>query len=173
MKKKYLIFIFSLLLIGGIGYVIYNYYYGDIRSNKFFTKFLNIENAKVKTICLDYDLSLFSEGTSVEVYKLSDETFNSFISNYKSIDKSYFTEYFNFDSIVLWSLTPPNYNILDLIDLKYPLEKHTKCFNLKTLNDILEIPDNYYSMAYIGDIYFYFFLIDSKTRNLYIVQSTW
>ena len=175
MKRIYLISIISFLLIAGVGYLIYDYYYGDARSSKFFAKFLNINNPKIKTICLDYDLSWKSEGTSVEVYELSEETFLSFKNNHNSISKSSFIENLRLiesDTVILWTLTPDS-NVLSLFYFMYPLEKHTKCFNLNILSDILETHNNYYSVAYKCSDYFYFFLIESKTRKLYIIQNTW
>jgi len=175
MKKRFLRLIFLFLSIASIGYIIYVYYYGDVRSSRFFETFLNINNAKVKTICLDYNLSWMYEGKSVEVYELSEETFNTFRKNHKSINKSSFIENLRIiesDTIILWTLTPA-LDVLLLLDLDYPLEKHKKCFNFKMLSDILEIHGNYYSMAYKSSDYFYFFLIDSKTKKLYIIQNTW
>ena len=173
--KKIFLKLIPFLLIASVGYIIYVYYYGDVRSNNFFVKFLNINNAKVKTICLDYDLSWKYEGTSTEVYELSEETFNSFVKNHQSIHQSSFTENLRItksDTVILWTPTPA-LDVLLLFDFKYPLETHTKCFNLNTLSNILATPGNYYSIAYIVSDYFYFFLIDSKTKRLYIIQKTW
>lgn len=175
MKKKYYIFILLLLLIGAIVFIIYYYKNCDGRTNEFFSKLLNVDNAKVKTICLDYNLSLFSEGSSIEEYKLSTATFDSFLKNKELLDKSFFIENLRIvesDTIILWNKTP-NSNILSFFDFEYPLRNHTKCFDIEILSNILEIPDNYYCAAYKFSEYFYFFLIDSRTQTLYVVQNTW
>lgn len=169
MKKPLKFFLLTTLIIG-IAFAVYYYQHSDDRSNTFFADLLKVDKSKTTKVCLDYNLSALGTGKAAEEYKLSDETFISFVQSYKNYNSSNYLK--KFDNVAWWSKTP-NTEILSNVDLSVVLDEHQKCYNESFLRGLLEEDGNYCSVAYTSKDFFAFIIIDSKTKSIYLVENTW
>lgn len=172
MKKGHIYIIFAISIV--FGTLFYYAKYNDSLTDDYFSKLLGLEKAVINDVCIDNDLSVFGDGIAVEEYKLSDETFSLFEDEFRKksnlLSKSNYLK--KYESSIEWKTTPIDFDLSSRFDISDVLAKNDKCFNEKTLIKLLNEEGNYYSSYYSSSDYFTFFVINSKTKSIYVIQRT-
>jgi hypothetical protein len=151
----------------------------DNKLNKdFFKSLLELPTADVKIICNNSRIFDSGKGYRWEVYQLSDDTYNEFVKKFKRGDtisapnRNYFSKG---DDILSWRKTPISSHDSEIINQKFASHnnKDTICFDQKQFFNLLEVKGNFYSAYYYhytnDEIEsFQWFVIDGKTREIYI-----
>jgi hypothetical protein len=122
----------------------------------------------------DEFLSFSGEGYSINVLNLSDITINEFLN---SVDKAKYPVYRNGFKTIRWKKTPmsPEFKETKELVIKYFVQDTKRKNYQREIAEVMNSNDAYYSFYYksVEDniLEIVFFLVDVKTKKMYIVNN--
>ena len=146
----------------------------DPLSNDFLYRLFNVE-IDPKRIC-ENNPSILSEGRFIEVYLFSESDFEKVVSRIKDqrlpTPNETIMKYGNYEQIIPWQSTPVSKNNLKKMNIDTDIkDQDFACFTSNDINELLRQEGNLYSFLedHLKD--YKLFILECKTRKLYLVTS--